>query len=145
MHSAEFRVQSAVSRQKQLITVSAVANAQKQGVAEAECIEASDTTMFQELVQSLECRVQSSEFFMYKRGFLGEKASFCFVFYSFVSSFGSWFVSSMGVCTDSSSVEASSHRSPNSELCTLNSALAFSHSSYSALLLRSKSRRRTFW
>ena len=47
-------MQSAVSRQKQLITVSAVATAQKQGVAEAECIEASDTTMFQELVQSSE-------------------------------------------------------------------------------------------
>ena len=27
--------------------------------AQAECIEASDTTMFQELVQSAECRVQS--------------------------------------------------------------------------------------
>ena len=53
-------MQNAVSRQKQLITVSGVANAQKQGVAEVECIEASDTTMFQELVQNAECRMQNA-------------------------------------------------------------------------------------
>ena len=44
-----------------MITVFFVANAQKQEVAQAECIEASDTTMFQELAQSLECRVQSAK------------------------------------------------------------------------------------
>ena len=37
-----------VSRQKQLSVVFDVANAQKQGVADAECIEAEETTMFQE-------------------------------------------------------------------------------------------------
>ena len=37
-----------MSRQKQLSVVFDVANAQKQGVADAECIEAEETTMFQE-------------------------------------------------------------------------------------------------
>ena len=32
------------------------------GMSQVECIEASDTTMFQELVQSAEFRVQSAEF-----------------------------------------------------------------------------------
>ena len=47
-------MQSAVSRQKQLSVVFGVANAQKQGAADAECTEAEDATMFQELVQN--CR-----------------------------------------------------------------------------------------
>jgi hypothetical protein len=45
-------VQSAVSRQKQLSVVFDVANAQKQGAADAECTEAEDVTIFQELVHS---------------------------------------------------------------------------------------------
>ena len=45
-------MQNAVSRQKRLIIVFDVANAQKQGVIGAECIEASSTTMFQELEQN---------------------------------------------------------------------------------------------
>ena len=52
--SSECRVQSAVSRQKQQNVVFDVANAQKQGPADAECTEAEDATMFQELVQSAE-------------------------------------------------------------------------------------------
>ena len=40
-----------VSRQKQLITIFAVANAQKQGVMGARLVLASRTTMFQELEQ----------------------------------------------------------------------------------------------
>ena len=43
---------NAVSRQKQLITVFVLANAQKQGAIEAECIEATSATMFQELEQN---------------------------------------------------------------------------------------------
>ena len=62
MQNAEFRMQSEVSSQEQLSVVIDVANAQKQGVADAECTEAEDTTMFQELVQSAECRVHNSEF-----------------------------------------------------------------------------------
>ena len=42
---------SAVSSQKQLITDFDVANAQKQGAGQAECIEARDATMFQESKQ----------------------------------------------------------------------------------------------
>ena len=44
-------MQSEVSRQKQLSVVFDVANAQKQGAADAECTEAEDATMFQESVQ----------------------------------------------------------------------------------------------
>ena len=47
-------MQNAVSRQKQSMTVFGVANAQKQGVIRVECIEASSTTMFQELEQNAE-------------------------------------------------------------------------------------------
>ena len=52
-------MQNAVSRQKQLSVVFDVANAQKQGAADAECTEAEDATMFQELVQMAECRIFS--------------------------------------------------------------------------------------
>ena len=48
-----------MSRQKQLSVVFDVANAQKQGVADAEWTEAEDTTMFQELVKSTKCRVNA--------------------------------------------------------------------------------------
>ncbi len=57
--NAEFRMQNAVSRQKQLSVVFVVANAQKQGAEAAECIEAEYATMFQELVQNAECRVNA--------------------------------------------------------------------------------------
>ena len=53
MQSAECGVQS-VSSQEQLSVVIDVANAQKQGAADAECTEAEDATMFQELAQSEE-------------------------------------------------------------------------------------------
>ena len=43
-----------VSSQEQLSVVIDVANAQKQGVADAECTEAEDATMFQELAQTEE-------------------------------------------------------------------------------------------
>jgi len=49
--------QNAVSRQKRLIIVFVVANAQKQGVMGARLALASRTTMFQELVQNAECRI----------------------------------------------------------------------------------------
>ena len=48
-----------MSRQKQLSVVFVVANAQKQGAEAAECIEAEYATMFQELVQNAECRVNA--------------------------------------------------------------------------------------
>ena len=38
-----------------------LANARKQGAADAECTEAEDATMFQESVQNAECRVQNAE------------------------------------------------------------------------------------
>ena len=50
VQSAECGVQS-VSSQEQLSVVIDVANAQKQGAADAECTEAEDATMFQELAQ----------------------------------------------------------------------------------------------
>ena len=53
VQSAECGVQS-VSSQEQLSVVIDVANAQKQGAADAECTEAEDATMFQELAQSEE-------------------------------------------------------------------------------------------
>ena len=56
--NAECRMQN-VSSQKQLITDFDVANAQKQGADRAECIEERDATMFQELMQSAECRIQN--------------------------------------------------------------------------------------
>ena len=74
--SSECRVQSSVSRQKQLITVSAVANAQKQGVAEVECIEASDTTMFQELVHNAKCKINRKQKTSRTGGFFHENHSF---------------------------------------------------------------------
>ena len=43
---------NAVSSQKQLSVVFGVANARKQGAADAVCIEAEDATMFQESVQN---------------------------------------------------------------------------------------------
>ena len=43
-----------MSRQKQLSVVFDVANAQKQEAADAECTEAEDATMFQELAQTEE-------------------------------------------------------------------------------------------
>ena len=55
--NAECRMQNAVSRQKRLIIVFDVANAQKQGAIGAECTEASSATMFQELEQNAECRI----------------------------------------------------------------------------------------
>jgi hypothetical protein len=56
VQNSECKMQNEVSRQKQLGVVFDVANAQKQGVADAECTEAEDTTMFQESEQ-----VQSDE------------------------------------------------------------------------------------
>ncbi len=47
-------MQNAVSSQEQLSVVIDVANAQKQGAAEAECTEAEDATMFQESLQNSE-------------------------------------------------------------------------------------------
>ena len=133
-------MQSAVSRQKQLITVSAVANAQKQEAIGAECTEASSATMFQELEQNAKL------FFLnIKRGFLGEKASFCFVFYSFVSEEGASSVVIAGASSGISPSDASSFCILHSAFCISSFLRRFSHSSYSVPLLRSKSRRRTFW
>ena len=53
MQNAECIMQN-VSSQEQLSVVIDVANAQKQGAADAECTEAEDATMFQELAQSEE-------------------------------------------------------------------------------------------
>lgn len=59
MQNAECEMQN-VSSQEQLSVVIDVANAQKQGVADAECTEAEDATMFQELAQTEE-RVEAEE------------------------------------------------------------------------------------
>ena len=53
MQNAECGMQN-VSSQEQLSVVIDVANAQKQGAADAECTEAEDATMFQELAQTEE-------------------------------------------------------------------------------------------
>ena len=52
-------MQNAVSSQKQLSVVFGVANAQKQGVMGVRPVLASSTTMFQELEQRIEFRMQN--------------------------------------------------------------------------------------